>query len=343
MAYKDVLDDVIKCIRLEKPGRMPAIALSEEFDVGQAGITYEEYSCDAGKVAQVHIKALHERDFDWACVYIDDCIEFEPLGVKTTGMVNVPKSATRYVPATRETFDLLRQPNPYCDGRMPVLTEAISKIRSEFGNSVMICGRTPAPFSAASLLYGIEDAMCLMYDDPRLLQDTMRFLVELELGYARAQLAAGAHALWVGDCCASSRFISLSHFNKFVLDITASFISELKRLGAITIYFAAEKDTSYILAAAGLGADIIGVSENADLAECLKVIQGRVCLMGNLDPINILQDGSPDDIRVEIKKISDNTSGCGGYLFNTGEGVTRDTHQENMRALADAIRSWNLL
>ena len=47
MAYAGVVDDVKTCIKLNLPRRLPVFALSEEFDVRMAGLTYEEYSTDA--------------------------------------------------------------------------------------------------------------------------------------------------------------------------------------------------------------------------------------------------------------------------------------------------------
>ena len=341
MAYKDILSDVRKCIELKLPERMPVFALSEEFDCEQAGLTYDEYSQNSDNVAMVHMNAIQRFDYDWACVYIDDCLEFEPLGVQTVGSGNIPKSVSQYLPASYEILKKIGIPDPYKDGRMPILIEAIQKIRNNFDHHVMVCGRSPAPFSAATLLYGVEATLYLMYDDPELLYQTMKFCMELELDFAKAQVRAGAHALWVGDCCASSRFLSVDHFRRFVLEITTDFMTELKKLGAITIYFGAEKNVSHLLATTELKPDIIALSENADMIECRKAAGDRVCLMGNLDPIKILQDGKPATIQAEIEKLMFDNHQQGGYLFNTGEGVTRYTSSENVYALVESLRkSW---
>ena len=36
MAYSGVMDDIRKCVKLQKPLRVPVFALSEEFDVRMA-------------------------------------------------------------------------------------------------------------------------------------------------------------------------------------------------------------------------------------------------------------------------------------------------------------------
>jgi MtaA/CmuA family methyltransferase len=333
-----VLADVERCVALGVPERLPVFALTEEFDVGQAGLTYEEYAASPDAVTRVHIRGVETFDYDWACIYIDDCIEFEPLGVETVGCGNIPRSASKFLPATLESLRRLKLPDPCNDGRMPILLEAIRRVRQRFGDSVLICGRCPAPFSAATLLFGVQAVMMLMYDDPGLLRDMMRFLTDAAEVYARAQIQAGAHALWVGDCSASSRFISVRHFREFAAEPASQHIARLKRMGAVTIYFGAEVETSRLQAAAKLGADIIGISEEADLARCKAAVGDRVCVMGNLDPINVLMNGTPELVESEVKRIVASAGGR-GWLFNTGEGVPRFTPQENVKAMVRALRA----
>jgi len=338
MPYATVLDDIRTCVNLGMPSRLPVMALTEEFDVGQAGMTYEEYAASADSVARVHIHGVETFDYDWACIYIDDCIEFEPLGVETVGSGNIPRSVARFLPATQESIRSLRVPDPHGDGRMPILLDGIRQVRERFGDNILVCGRSPAPFSAATLLYGVQAPMMLMYDDPPLLRDTMAFLIDAAEAFARAQIDAGAHALWVGDCSASSRFISVRHFEEFAAAAASEHIARLKALGALTIYFGAEKDVAHLQATAELGTDIIGLSENADLGECKAAVGDRVCLMGNLDPINVMLNGTPEMVESEVARIADVARG-GGVLFNTGEGVPIGTPTENVRAMVRALRT----
>lgn len=341
MAYDGVLCDIRKCIGLAVPARMPVIALTEEFDVGQAGLTYEEYAATSDNVARVHIRGIETFDYDWACIYIDDCLEFEPLGVKTVGSGNIPKSVSEFIPATRERLHSLKAPDPEEDGRMPIQLEGIRRVRQIFDDTVLICGRAPSPFSAATLLFGIEPVMLLMYDDPQLLGEIMEFLLDVEEIYAKAQIDAGAHALWAGDCSASSRFLSLEHFKRFVMKPTVEHLARLKNTGALTIYFGAEKEVEHLKTTAELGADIIGLSENADLPACKEAVGDRICLMGNLDPINTMLNGTPSMVEAEVNRIISAVSRQGGHLFNTGEGVPSATPKENVQTLVEALRrSW---
>ena len=180
MAYAGVMEDIRKAVRLEKPNRLPVFACSEEFDVRMAGECYETYSNDAKVMAKCQIEAIKKYDYDWAWLQVDDCIEFEVLGVGCKGGGNILPATCDYLPPTEETLKGLKMPDPEKDGRMPILLEAISRIKEELGDTVCVTGRVAAPFSSVTLLYGMTETSMLMYDNPALIHETNKFFVELQ-------------------------------------------------------------------------------------------------------------------------------------------------------------------
>jgi uroporphyrinogen decarboxylase len=87
-----------------------------------------------------------------------------------------------------------------------------------------------------------------------------------------------------------------------------------------------------------LGADVLSVGPGIDIAEAKKATSGKVALMGNLDPINVLERGTPEQVSAEAARIMRIGKDGGGYIFDTGEMVPRDTPEENMRAMIRSAR-----
>jgi len=334
MAYDGVLDDIRTIIELGTPRRVPVFAMSEEFDVRWYGRgTYQEITSDASKLAACWIAAIREFDYDWAWLQIDDCIEFEPLGVGVRGEGNILPATCDYLPATRETLRSLRRPDPRRDGRMPVLLDAISMIREELGDSVCVCGRVAAPFSSTALLYGIEETMMLIITDPDLIHETNEFFVEMQAEFGRAQYEAGAHALWVGDCNAMSNLISLKHYTEFAFEPCRKLVRALRDIGVITMLHNSEIRIPYIEKEAELGVDVVSIGPEGHLAAAKRALSGKVALMGNLDPVNVLQNGTPEQVAEETRRLMEVGRPGGAYIFDTGEMVPRETPEENMRAM----------
>lgn len=339
MAYDGVLEDVRRAVALEKPERLPVFACSEELDVRWYGkYSYEEVCQDGRKMAEVWIAAIEEFDYDWAWLQVDDCFEFEPLGVGCQGEGNILRATRDYLPATRETLDNLRLPNPTVDDRMPEKLEAIRLVRERFGDTVLVVGGCAGPYSSVGLLYGLQEAMLLTAMDPDLLADTCEFFVELQSAYIKAQVEAGAHAVWLGDCNAFSGMLSLDQYRKYAFPSCKRLVDKAHEHGAIVHLHVSEISTPYLLAECELDVDIINCGPAADIADVRRALTGKCCFSGNLDPIEVLMRGTPEEVEKEAERIVRIGYSQGGYVFCTGEMNPRDVPVENMRAMVRAVR-----
>lgn len=344
MAYSGVMNDVLRCVRREKPARLPAFACSEEFDVRVIGQIYSDYNSNAKIMAGTQIAAVERFDYDWAWLQVDDCIEFEPLGVGVKGSGNILPATCNYLPAKWETLRSLKMPDCRKDGRLPVLLEAITRVKQRFGESLCVVGRIPAPFSAVTLLYGITESMLLLYDEPELFDRTADFLCEYVTAYGLAQLEAGADALWVGDCNASGHLISADFFARHAAAQVRRCAEALHRAGGLTIYHASEYMPGHLALMVETGVSAVNVGPGIDIADA-KAVTDRLqkgCIAGNVDPIETLLYGTPEQVRADTLRILDAGTRSPGYLPNSGEMVPRDVPEENMRAMLDTIREYRL-
>lgn len=338
MAYQGVLKDIGKCVKLQIPDRVPVFACSEEFDVRMAGEIYARYNRDPGVMARCQIEAVRRFDYDWAWLQVDDCIEFEVLGVGSKGEGNILPATCDYLPATYETLNHLKMPDPKKDGRMPVLLDAIRRVKDEFGDSVCVTGRTAAPFSSATLLYGMTETLMLLYDNPRLVLDTVKFFAEMQTVWGCAQIEAGADAIWFGDCNASGHLISVGDYMQFAFEGVKQCAQAYDRAGGFSFYHASEHSIEHMKAQAATGVSALSVGPGADLAAVKREIGGKVCILGNVDPIGVLLYGSPEDVRRETARVMNTGKQGGGYIFNSGEMVPKDVPEENMTAMIETAR-----
>lgn len=324
MAYPGVVDDLHTCARRGVPSRVPVFALGEEFDVEMFGVDYREYIRSPELMVQCQLNAVERFDYDWILLHPDDYIELEPLGIETIADERMPPAAIRTLPATRETLRHLRLPDPSSEGRMPAHLEALAGIKERYGDELVVAGRVAAPFSAVALLYGISDGLMLIYDDPDLLRHTAEFFVELMTMWGIAQLDAGADAIWLGDCVAASGFLSPQQHADFALEPAARVSDNLRAHGGVVIYHGGEISREHLELQAP-HFQIINLGEGCDLAEMKAAIGDRVCLSGNADPIALMNCRDLAEVEAETRRIVEAGKPGGGYIFNTGEGIPRQT------------------
>jgi uroporphyrinogen decarboxylase len=79
--------------------------------------------------------------------------------------------------------------------------------------------------------------------------------------------------------------------------------------------------------------DAISVGPGADLKAVFRGTRGKVCIMGNLDPIEVLMRGTPAQVEREVERLMAIGREGTGFMLDSGEMVPRDVPVENMRAM----------
>ena len=338
MAYVGVVEDFRACAELREPGRMPVFALGLAFDLHAGGVTCGESRTNVEKTVQCTLQAVERFGYDWAVVFPDDYVEFEPMGLVMQEDDDLPAIPSGYLPMDRETLGRFRIPDAQKEMRLPIHLEMIRRLKEELGDTVCVMGRIAAPFSALSLVYGVEPLLVGMLEDGDLVRDNMRFFVDHQIAFGKAQIEAGADLLWLGDCLASSNFIRAEHFSAFAFEPAAAVAEALSKAGGMIIYHAAETSLAHLKRELELPVSAVNVGEGVSIAQIKRELTPGKCLMGNFDP-SILRDGTPQEVAEATEiMIRENMPG-GGYVFDTGEGVMANTPADNVAAMMTAARN----
>jgi len=330
MAYPGVVDDFKACCELRTPSRTPVFALGLEFDMALGGLSYEEGRTDVAKTVDCTVRMVERFDYDWAMVFPDDYIEFEPLGLSMRHEPDGPAMVAEYLPMTPETLSGLALPGPD-EGRMPVHLEMIRQVKAALGDTVCVGGRIASPFSALALVYGIETLMVNMLADPGLIHDNLDFFSANQIAFGKAQIAAGADFLWLGDCVAASHFISPGHFADFAAG-SASAVASALTDEALVVYHTCEISLPHLRLQTDLPVSAVNVGEGVSIAAIKKELGPKKCLMGNFDPMP-LRDGVPEQVAEATERMVRENAPGGGCIFNTGEGVMANSPPENVAAM----------
>lgn len=338
MAYKGVIEDFQKIRENKTPRRVPVVTGSEEFDVKWYGkYNYEEFCQDGDKMFEVYKAAIEKFDYDWAWLQIDDCFEFEPVGVKVKGEGNILRATYGYLPPTRETLKSLPVLDPLKDGRMPEKLKAIRKLKDYFKDTVLITGSCAAPFSAIGLTFSIQESMMLMYTDPEFLHSAMEYWNEFYKRYIKAQRDAGADAIWLGDCNAYSSMVSVPQYVEHILPVTKDLVHYCeKELDIMMWMHNSETVLDHVLSHLPLKLSFESIGPDGDIQAIRSATKSIQAISGNLDPIKVLWQGTPDTITSEVERIMKICKPGGGFIFNSGEMNPRQIPEENMEAYMTA-------
>ncbi len=341
MAYAGVLNDIRRCLALQIPSRVPYFPISVMFDYHHFGYSYARWRNEPRVMAELGERAVAQFDYDVYMLHPDDLLEYEGIGIRIQAEEGLPAAVAGYLPATAATLRRLRLPtNLGREGRLARHLEGLAALKERLGDSVCLAGRIAAPFTTLTLILGIEPTLVLMLEDPALLRRFEEFFLEYNDRVAQLQLAAGADALWLGDCVATSHFISPEQYYEHAARFAEASARRIRAAGGIVFYHGNERSIPHLSIMAGLGFDAINVGEGVDIGEVKRAIGARVCIMGNLDPLHDLQPRPSQEVEKVVQEIVQKAKPSGGYLFCTGEGVPHNTPVENMQAMHRAVREY---
>jgi len=337
------IENIRACVNLQVPDQLPVFALSQEFDARYNALTYSEYIQDAATVVRCQLNVINRFGWDWSWLHLDDTLEFEPLGVGVAAGENVVPATANYLPFDKKTLAALKVPDARHAARMPLLLDAIAGLREARGDATCITGRVAAPFSAVTLIFGMQESFYTLVDHPRLFKDALKFAEEQATAWGLAQIEAGAHAIWYGDCNASTHLISPGQFETWALEPCRRVCQTLKEAGAFVFLHNSEEQLKGLRLQALTEPSALSSGPGIDREIVAREFAGQVCTLGNVDPIGLLQLGSASQVAAETDRQVRPMAG-GGMMLNSGECIPREAKAPNLHTMADTARKvWNLL
>jgi uroporphyrinogen decarboxylase len=72
--------------------------------------------------------------------------------------------------------------------------------------------------------------------------------------------------------------------------------------------------------------------------DLIEASAGRMTILGNIPPRDVLGSGTPDDVKREVKKLLDETPDKSRLMLSVGGGMPPGVTTENIKAFIDAAR-----
>lgn len=200
-------------------------------------------------------------------------------------------------PLLQEPGDLQRlpRPDPTTGRRMSDRLEAVRYMKERAGGQTPVMGWVEGALAEAADLRGVNNILLDLYLNPEWLKDLLETCVEVAVAFARAQVAAGADMIGMGDAVAS--LISPVMYREFALPYEQRVFAAVKEQGALARLHICG-NTSHILAdMVETGADIIDLDWMVNFGQAAAVFRDGPAACGNFNPVAVMQQGTPEQVR----------------------------------------------
>jgi MtaA/CmuA family methyltransferase len=317
--------------------RLPLMPITMMFAAQRIGARYLDYCTDYRVLAEGQLRTAEAFGFDYVNTMSDPAREAADCGARVRYFDEQPVALDEEAALLADKVQLagLKQPDPLGGGRMHNGIRAVARLRERVGSDLLVEGWIEGPMAEGADLRGINTLMLDFYDDPAFVHDLFAFVLELELRFAKEQVAAGADMIGIGDAAAS--LIGPEIYQEFVWPYEKRLVDGVRALGVPVRLHICGNTRAHLAGMGRLGCAIVDLDYPVPLAEARAQMGPAQVLIGNLNPVAGLRNSHPAAITAALAACHRDA----GPRFIVGAGceVPKDTPPDNLRALCDYARS----
>lgn len=297
------------------------------------GARYRDYCTDYRVLAEGQIRTAEAYGFDYVNTMSDPAREAADCGAEVAYFDDQPVALAedRALLSDKTRLAALAIPDPLGGGRMHNGLRALALLKERVGRDLVVEGWIEGPIAEAADLRGINNLMLDFYDDPGFVRDLFDFVVEMELRFAKEQVSAGADLMGIGDAAAS--LISPPLYRDLVWPAEQKLMDGLRALGVKTRLHICGNTRFHLEGMGRLGCDIVDLDYLTPMSEGRAKMGPSQVLLGNLNPVLVLKNGTPDQVLAEVAAC--HQAAGGRYIVGAGCEVPRGTPPQNIRAMRD--------
>jgi MtaA/CmuA family methyltransferase len=317
--------------------RLPFMPITMMFAAVRIGAKYSLYAADHRVLAEAQLRVAEEFDIDTVSTISDPAREAADYGAEVEWFDDQPPALVEARALLSDTARLasLKPLEPLGGGRMHDRVQGVELLRRRVGNEKTVEGWVEGPCAEGADLRGINHLMLDFHDAPEFVHDLFSFLVDNAVACARAQLAAGADYIGVGDAAAS--LVGPRIYENFVWPYEKKLVDGIHAAGGKVRLHICGSIRRILERVAKLGCEMVDIDYPVPMLEARARMGPDQVLAGNLHPVNLVRNGTETAIRAALEDC--HQAAGPRYIVGAGCEVVRDTPDANLRAMAGYAHS----
>ena len=255
----------------------------------------------------------------------------ESIGVKTICSDYDFPSVIEHPITDIESISKFKIPDPYADEKMLKSLETLRLLSSSFEQPVIEFVR--GPFTLAVELTDATHFLKSIIKYPEFVNEVLKFTTEVVSRYVSAVSNTGVKMIMITE--PSSIVLSPKRFEKLV---AANLRKVLENVGPgiwKTMHICG--DTTKLLdGMLSCGMDGLSLDQLVDIRAIADRFPDDVVIFGNLDPIEVLKNDTPEMIRDKTLEMLRSMADYENFVFSFGCDCRQDTPFENLKSAIDA-------
>jgi len=311
---------------------LPRTPILMQYAAEHIGSDYAAFASDFRVLVKANKQCAKAFGIDQLSCISDPYRETHGFGSTVEYVKDGPPRSTHPLEQSRDLSTLLA-PNPLQSERMLDRVKAVAAYKEKYQGQYSILGWIEGPTAEAADLRDVTNFLMDLMDDEGYSCELMDRCVDVGIAFARAQVEAGADTVGIGDAIASQ--IDPNTYERLIQPRQKQLVKAIQDMGAYVKLHICGNITHLLPGIADLGVNILDVDHMVDLSAVRKAVGGSVTLTGNMDPVAVVRNGTPAEIREAIQHAY--VQAGNPYMVNAGCEIPAGTPAANLRALCEPV------
>ncbi len=268
-------------------------------------------------------------------VIFDLQVEAEILGCELVWGKDSPPSVKTHPLADTMTVPCKCMLPKARDGRIPMITNVMKRMKKAVGETTALYGLVCGPFTLASHLRG-NNLFMDMYDDEDYVHELLDWCASSTKYMSGYYTAAGMDVIAVVDPLVSQ--ISAAHFEEFLTGPYKGIFESIRNGGTFSSFFVCGDASRSIEVMCQTGPDSICVDENVNLPAAKKITDRyNITIGGNIPLTSVMLHGTQQDNMKYVLNMIDSLDDKSNFIVAPGCDMPYAIPVENGIAVAQAV------
>lgn len=272
-----------------------------------------------------------------ATVIMDLTVEAEAFGAEIAFSENAVPAVVGHLLNSVDDIRTLKVPS-LRSGRVPQYLKANLLAARAITDRPVIAGCI-GPFSLAGRLYDMSEIMMLIYQDPDAAHLLLRKCTEFILRYCKAIKETGVNGVLIAEPAAG--LMSNDDCKRFSSDYVKYIVDNVQDDHFSVILHNCGNTGHCTEAMVATGAAGYHFGNKCDMEEVTRDVPPTALVMGNLDPVTVFKDSTPEEMREATSALLDKMKRYPNFVLSSGCDTPPHTPMENIDAFFDELHTHN--
>jgi uroporphyrinogen decarboxylase len=332
---------VMLCFEGKRPDRVPVFPMVREWCSRQAGFSFLETVTNVEKY--VYAQFYCAKKFGYDCVWDLHGVHAESEAMGSKIIYGEGKSPTVEKPAISnydQDLQTLNSLNPHKDGRLPLILQGIEHLKELCNGEIPVIGYVQGPFRHAAMLRGTEMLLREVYKDKKNVRKLLEIALDSLIVWGTAVAHAGADIVMISDPVSSGDMVSPKLYKEWSLPYTKRLCQAIKKSGVKVFMHICGDTIDRLEMLAETEVEGLSLDSKVDFAVAREKLGPDYLLIGNVDPIDPLLFGSPEQVFEHCKKVIMQAGLEGHLILSAGCQVPEETPAPNLEAMMKAAHEF---